>query len=1184
MGTGWSFAIDRGGTFTDVVAQHRDGRLRVEKLLSEHPDAYDDAALEGIRRILAADGGTLDEVRMGTTVATNALLERKGERTALAITRGFKDALRIGYQARPDIFARKIVLPSMLYDRVVEIDERIGVDGAIVRPLDEAAARVAFRQLRDEGYGALAIVLMHGWRFSDHEARLAGIARDLGFEQVSVSHEVAPLIKLVGRGDTTVVDAYLSPILGRYVDRVAAGLTDGARLQFIQSNGGLTDARRFRGKDAVLSGPAGGVVGMVAASARHNAERLIGFDMGGTSTDVSHYAGQFELGDENIVAGVRIRAPMMQIHTIAAGGGSVCRFDGMRFRVGPKSAGARPGPACYGGGGPMTVTDCNVVLGRISADHFPAVFGPDGDQPLDPGASLARVEDIRGAIERATGKRLTLDQIAEGFLDIAVDNMAAAIRKISIARGHDVTRYTLACFGGAGGQHACRVADALGMERILIHPLAGVLSAYGIGLADVKSFRETSWLRPLADDFSDQLAALERTARQDLVTQGFAPGQIVLLRRARLRAPGSDTTIEVELATPQAMRDSFEKLHRRRFGFVDPAEPIVDTLTVEAATSAARSAAVTTPPGGGAASIGAGSWMAYRRDDLGPDQAIDGPALILESSSATVVECGWRAVRADDATLILTRVVPLKRSHAVGTEVDPVRLEIFNNLFMAIAEEMGVALQSTAVSVNIKERLDFSCAMFDAEGALIANAPHIPVHLGSMGESIRTIIEARGGARDGRGIRRGDAYALNDPYRGGTHLPDITVIMPIFYGEESEPSAFVAARGHHADIGGIAPGSMPPDSRTIADEGVLIDNFLLLDAGRFREAEMRDLLASGAHPARSPDRNISDLRAQIAACARGAEALSGVAKDYGAAVVAAYMDHVMANAEESVRRLIDRLDDGEFDYAMDNGAHVAVSIRVDRATRSAVFDFTGTSAQLPNNFNAPHAIVRAASLYVVRTLIDDMIPMNDGCLRPIQIIVPDGSMLNPAFPAAVVAGNVETSQVVTDALFAATGRLAPSQGTMNNFTFGNARHQYYETIAGGSGAGVDHNGTDSVQTHMTNSRLTDPEILESRLPVRLEEFAIRRGSGGRGAHHGGDGVIRRLTFLEPMRANILANRRDVAPRGLAGGGDARPGRNWVEREDGRIEMLSATQSADMQPGDRFVIETPGGGGFGEEQA
>ena len=1159
----WTFAIDRGGTFTDVVASSSDGRLRVEKLLSENPGQYEDAALEGIRRLLKQEGETLGEVRMGTTVATNALLERKGERVALAITRGFGDALRIGYQARPEIFARHIVLPAMLYSEVVEIDERVGAIGEVVRRLDEAKARAELERLKRAGLDALAIVLMHGWRFPDHERRLAAIAGEIGFNQVSVSHEVAPLIKLVGRGDTTVVDAYLSPILRRYVDRVSAGLGEGARLQFMQSNGGLTEAHAFRGKDAILSGPAGGVVGMVAASEPHGNERLIGFDMGGTSTDVSHFAGRYELGDENMIAGVRIRAPMMQIHTIAAGGGSICRFDGMRFRVGPESAGALPGPACYRAGGPLTVTDCNLFLGRISADHFPAVFGPRGNEPLDPEASRARLQEVADAL----GGTKSLEEIAEGFLAIAVDNMAAAIRKISIARGHDVTRYTLACFGGAGGQHACRVADSLGMERVLVHPLAGVLSAYGIGLADVKAVRETSWLKPLNEDFSTGIKALEAAARSDLVGQGFEAEQLRFERRARLRTPGSDTTIEVELGTADEMRTAFEALHRKRFGYVDEAEPILDTLSVDAIASS---------PG----LIGKGD---HRQPGGTVDpEPIDGPALIFDASSTIVVEPGWRAERAADGTLVLTRAVPLERAHAVGTEVDPVRLEIFNNLFMAIAEEMGVALQSTATSVNIKERLDFSCAIFDASGALIANAPHIPVHLGSMGESIRTIIDTRGQGRDGRGIRRGDAYVLNDPYRGGTHLPDITVIVPVFYGDEVEPSAFVAARGHHADIGGIAPGSMPPDSRTINEEGVLIDNQLLVDQGHFREAEVRKLLASGPHPARNPDRNIADLRAQLAACVRGAEALANTARDYGPDVVAAYMNHVLNNAEESVRRLVDRLEDGEFDYAMDNGACVRVAIRVDRSSRSATFDFSGTSAQLGDNFNAPFSIVRAASLYVVRTLIDDAIPMNDGCLRPIRLIVPDGSMLNPAFPAAVVAGNVETSQVVTDALFAATGRLAPSQGTMNNFTFGNDRYQYYETIAGGSGAGPDHDGTDAVQTHMTNSRLTDPEILETRLPVRLEEFAIRRGSGGRGAHHGGDGVVRKVTFLEPMRANILANRRSVPPRGIKGGADALAGRNWVERADGSVEMLSATASAEMAPGDAFVIETPGGGGFGKE--
>ena len=1159
MNHSWTFAIDRGGTFTDVVARSSDGRVKVEKLLSENPGQYEDAALEAIHRVLSQEGGTVEEVRMGTTVATNALLERKGERVALAITRGFGDALRIGYQARPNIFARHIVLPSMLYERVVEIDERVGVEGEVLVALDTKGARARLEEVRKTGIDALAIVLMHGWRHPQHEIELTKIARELGFTQVSVGHEVAPLIKLVGRGDTTVVDAYLSPVLRRYVDRVAGGLPNAADLHFMQSNGGLTEARAFRGKDAILSGPAGGVVGMVAASARHGSERLIGFDMGGTSTDVSHYAGTFELADESVVAGVRIRSPMMQIQTVAAGGGSICRFDGMRFRVGPESAGAIPGPACYRNGGPLTITDCNLFLGRIDPAQFPAVFGPGSDQTLDSDASRERLQAVSDQLAGAK----SLHDIAEGFIDIAVDNMAAAIRKISIARGHDVTRYTLTCFGGAGGQHACRVADALGMERILVHPLAGVLSAYGIAIADVKAVRDASVLKPLGADLSRPAAELERRARDALVEQGVHHSRVELKRRARLRTAGSDTTLEIALGQPEPMRREFEELHRKRFGYIDEgAEVIVDALVVEAVarTQSEFEATAKVAP-----------------------ESIDGPAFIFEPTSTIVVEPGWRAARESDGTLVLTRAVPLARAKAIGTDADPVKLEIFNNVFMAVAEEMGVALQSTATSVNIKERLDFSCAIFDAEGALIANAPHIPVHLGSMGESICRIIDARGEGRDGRGIRRGDAYVLNDPYRGGTHLPDITVIVPVFYADEAGPSAFVAARGHHADVGGIAPGSMPPDSRTIDMEGVLIDNFLLVDEGHFREKEMRTLLASGEWPARNPDRNISDLKAQLAACTRGAEVLAATANDYGAHVVAAYMRHVLANAEESVRRLLGRLDDGEFTYEMDNGAHVRVRITIDKASRSATFDFTGTSKQLSDNFNAPYSIVRAASLYVVRTLIDDAIPMNDGCLRPIALIVPNGSMLNPEYPAAVVAGNVETSQVVTDALFAATGRLAPSQGTMNNFTFGNDRHQYYETIAGGSGAGPDHDGTSAVQTHMTNSRLTDPEILESRLPVRLDHFAIRRGSGGPGAHHGGDGVVRSVTFLEPMHANILANRRRSPPRGLAGGADAQPGRNWVERVDGTVEMLTATASADVEEGDRFVIETPGGGGFGRKE-
>ena len=1178
-GTGaWRFAVDRGGTFTDVVAVTPAGHLVTDKLLSENPDHYDDAASEAVRRLMAHHGaGPVAEMRIGTTVATNALLERKGERLALATTRGFGDALRIGNQARPEIFARHIVLPEQLPSQVVEIDERMAADGEVLTPLDEDAARAQFEALRKDGIDALAIVLMHGWKYRAHEERLAAIARELGFAQVSVSHEVSSLIRLVPRGDTTVVDAYLSPVLRRYTDGLRAGLPETRSLRFMQSNGGLAEVGAFRGKDAILSGPAGGVVGMVAASEPLGHAKLIGFDMGGTSTDVAHYAGEYELTGDSVVAGVRVAAPMMQIHTVAAGGGSICQFDGGRFRVGPESAGADPGPACYRKGGPLTVTDCNLFLGRLDPAFFPSVFGPGGDQPLDREASRARLEEIAATLSDSR----SLEDIAEGFLAIAIDNMANAIRKISVARGHDVTTYALACFGGAGGQHACRVADALGMETVLVHPLAGILSAYGIGLAPVKVIREVSIVRGLDEGLSAELDTLKREARNALLDQHIADEAIEIECRARLRFEGSDSFLTIEYGDRDAMDRAFRALHRQRFGYSDDeAKIIVEALSVEARGSSGGLGAARAEPMA-VTGTASGIWPTVERVALARCVPVDGPALIVDAASTTVVEPGWRGCLAEEGSLVLTRTEAIHRERAAGTEVDPVKLEIFNNLFMAIAEEMGVVLQSTATSVNIKERLDFSCALFDASGALIANAPHIPVHLGSMGDSIARVIEARGAGRDGRGFRRGDAYVLNDPYRGGTHLPDITVIVPVYFGEDgAEPDAFVAARGHHSDIGGIAPGSMPPESRSIEEEGVLIDNALLVEEGHFREEEMRELLASAIHPARKPDRNISDLRAQLAACTRGMELLQSAARDQGSEVVTAYMDHVLANAEESVRHLLGRLDDGEFVYPMDNGARVQVAIRIDRDDRSAVFDFTGTSDQLSDNFNAPKSITRAAALYVLRTLIDDAIPMNDGCLRPIELIVPEGSMLNPKPGAAVVAGNVETSQVVTDALFAATGRLAPSQGTMNNFTFGNEAHQYYETICGGSGAGIDHHGTSAVQTHMTNSRLTDPEILETRLPVRLDAFSIRHGSGGDGAYRGGDGVERRITFLEPMRANMLANRRKVAPRGICGGGDAAPGRNWVERADGSRDDLGATGSAEMQPGDAFVILTPGGGGFG----
>ncbi|MEQ8772514.1 MAG: hydantoinase B/oxoprolinase family protein [Erythrobacter sp.] len=1179
----WRFAVDRGGTFTDVVALTPDGRLVTDKLLSENPGHYADAASEAIRRLMAEHGpaAPVAELRIGTTVATNALLERKGERLALVTTRGFADVLRIGTQARPEIFARQIVLPEQLPHWVIEADERVSAAGEVLIPLDEKAARQNLAALRAEGCDALAIVLMHGWHFREHERRLAAIAREIGFSQVSTSHEVAPLIGIVARGDTSVVDAYLSPVLKRYTDGLQAGLPETGRLSFMQSNGGLAEVGAFRGKDAILSGPAGGVVGMVAASEPLGHAKLIGFDMGGTSTDVAHYAGEYELTGDNVVAGVRVAAPMMQIHTVAAGGGSICSFDGARFRVGPESAGADPGPACYRKGGPLTVTDCNLFLGRLDPAFFPRVFGPGGDEPLDAGVARARLEEVA---ERMPGPK-SLQEIAEGFLDIAVDNMSNAIRKISVARGHDVTTYALACFGGAGGQHAARVADRLGIETVLVHPLAGILSAYGIGLAPVKAIREVSVGEELGADVSGALGELVEEARGALIDQDIAEGAITLEKRARLRFAGSDSKLTVALGEPEAMDAEFRALHAKLYGYSDDSTAIIrDALSVAAGgTSGGLGSARAEPvPVAGEAS---GDWRTVERAEMREGEAVHGPALVIDPGSTTVIDRGWQGALAEEGSLALTRTEPLERERAIGTAVDPVRLEIFNNLFMAIAEEMGVVLRSTATSVNIKERLDFSCALFDASGALIANAPHIPVHLGSMGDSIARVIEARGEGCDGRGFRRGDAYVLNDPFRGGTHLPDVTVIVPVFYNDESEgaggePNAFVAARGHHADIGGIAPGSMPPESRTIEDEGVLIDNFLLVDQGRFREAEMREKLADAAHPARNPGRNISDLRAQLAACMRGAELLRGAAKEQGGEVVSAYMGHVIDNAAESVRRLIAGLEDGSFEYAMDNGLSVKVEIRIVRAARSAVFDFTGTSPQAEGNFNAPRSITRAAALYVLRTLIDDAIPMNDGCLRPVELVVPEGSMLNPRPGAAVVAGNVETSQVVTDALFAATGRLAPSQGTMNNFTFGNAEHQYYETIAGGSGAGVDHEGTDAVQTHMTNSRLTDPEVLETRLPVRLEKFAVRSGSGGEGLHKGGEGIERRVTFLEAMRANMLANLRAVPPRGICGGGDAAPGANWVERGDGSRVEIEATGSVDVAPGDTFVILTPGGGGWG----
>ncbi len=1205
----WQFWIDRGGTFTDVVGRRPDGKLVTAKLLSENPGRYEDAALHGIRTLLGLGRNdpipsqAVAAVKMGTTVATNALLERKGDPTALVISKGFKDALRIGYQNRPRLFDRHIRLPPMLYCRVIEAHERVTAHGEILLPLDTDGLRRDLKAAHDDGLRSVAIVFVHGYRFPEHERAAETIAREIGFTQISVSHAVSPLMKLVPRGDTTVVDAYLSPILRRYIDGVANELGE-TRLMFMQSNGGLTEAALFQGKDSILSGPAGGVVGMVRTAARAGFHKVIGFDMGGTSTDVAHFNGDFERAFETQVAGVRMRAPMMRIHTVAAGGGSVLTFDGMRYRVGPQSAGADPGPACYRRAGPLCVTDANVMLGKIQPDNFPRVFGKTGDKPLD--AEIVREKFTALAIEikKATGDDRKPEAVAEGFLNIAVENMANAIKKISVQRGYDITEYTLNCFGGAGGQHACLVADALGMNRVMIHPLAGVLSAYGMGLAEMRAFREKSLeigLDEKADAEIDAvLGKLEESARQEIRRQGVPENAITIIRKVHLRFEGTDTALAVEYARREAMARAFAAAHKQRFGFVMEDRPLIaEAVSVEAvgatespgrSASAAAKNMQSPPPLGRVRMYSGGDWREapiYERDGLRPGDAVRGPAIVSDAAATTVIEPGWRADMADLGHLVLTRAEPRPQRIALGTGgdgdgADPVMLEIFNNLFMSIAEQMGGVLANTAHSVNIKERLDFSCAVFDREGNLVANAPHLPVHLGSMGESVHAVIRANSGPGI-RPIKAGDAYALNAPYNGGTHLPDITVITPVFDKAGKEILFFVASRGHHADIGGITPGSMPPASTSVKEEGILIDNLLLVGEGRFREKTLRQILGSGPWPARNPDQNVADLKAQIAANEKGVRELRNMVSHFGLDVVGAYMGHVQDNAEEAVRRVLDVLKDGSFTCEMDDGGHITAAISIDKKARRAVIDFSASSDQRPNNFNAPFAVCRAAVLYVFRTLVDDDIPLNAGCLKPLEIVAPAGSMLNPRYPAAVVAGNVETSQIVVDTLFGALGVMAAAQGTMNNFTFGDDRHQYYETICGGAGAGPGFNGADAVHTHMTNTRLTDPEVLEWRYPVLLEEFAIRRGSGGRGARRGGDGVIRRIRFLEPMAAAILSGRRRIAPFGLFGGHPGKTGRNTVMRTDGSTDELAGAAETAMAPGDVFVIETPGGGGWGKPE-
>ncbi len=1199
----WQIWIDRGGTFTDLVAKNPDGELVTHKLLSENPEQYEDAALQGIRDLLGLESGapippgTVESVKMGTTVATNALLERKGDRTLLVITSGFGDVLRIGYQNRPRLFDMHIKLPELVYEQVIEADERVSAEGDVLKPLQEDQLRNDLQKAYDDGIRSVAIAFMHGYRHNDHEQRAGEIAKEIGFTQISVSHTVSPLIKLVSRGDTTVVDAYLSPILRRYVDRVAADLeADGAvgpRLMFMQSNGGLTDAKIFQGKDSILSGPAGGVVGMVRTAQMAGFEKIIGFDMGGTSTDVAHFDGEYERTLETVVAGVRMRAPMMHIHTVAAGGGSILQFDGARFRVGPESAGANPGPACYRRGGPLAVTDCNVMLGKIQPEFFPSVFGPNADERLDADVVRQKFADLAQQIADATGEeKRSPEDVAEGFLTIAIENMANAIKQISVQRGYDVTEYVLNSFGGAGGQHACLVADALGMKTVLLHQFAGVLSAYGMGLADIRALREQTAQADLTDEALVSLNAtlddMAKDAVKEVSAQGLGDEKIDVYRRIHLRYDGTDSVIVVDLADAATMKENFEALHRQRFGFVPEGRKlVVEALAIEAVgitestidpeiEDVANRSAIQPISSVTMHSDGKNhETPVYSRDSFFPGDSITGPAIIAEDTGTTIVEPDWQASMNNRGHMILKRIKERPQIYAIGTKADPVLLEVFNNLFMSIAEQMGATLANTAYSVNIKERLDFSCAIFDIVGNLVANAPHMPIHLGSMGESIKTVIRENADT-----IKPGNVYALNAPYNGGTHLPDVTIITPVFDNDGKDILFYVGSRGHQADIGGRTPGSAPPDSTSIHEEGVLIDNFLLVEEGRLREKETYELLGSGQYPCRNPSQNMADLIAQIAANETGVRELRKMIDHFGLDVVHAYMGHVQDNAEESVRRVLDVCSDCEFPYPMDKGVTSQVKISVDKAAREALIDFTGTSPQGNHNYNAPLAVCKAAVLYVFRTLVDDEIPLNEGCLKPLKIKVPKKSIISPEYPAAVIAGNTEVSQCITDTLYGALGVIASAQGTMNNFVYGNDVYQNYETICGGTGAGPDFDGTDAVHSHMTNTRLTDIEVLENRFPVRVEEFSIRRGSGGEGAHTGGAGVFRKMRFLEGMTATILSSHRHTDPYGLKGGGPGKRGNNTVVRTDGTVDQLRGNDETEMAPGDVFVIETPGGGGFG----
>ena len=1197
----WQFWIDRGGTFTDIIGRSPKGDISTHKLLSENSTQYKDAAIQGIRDLLCLKDeedipiDQIDSIKMGTTVATNALLERKGENTLLAISSGFADILRIGYQQRPKLFSLDIKLPDMLYSNIVEIEERIDINGKIIKKLDPIETKKLLKDAFDQGFKSIAIVLMHGYRHQSHEKQVSTIAKKIGFEQISVSHRVSPLMKIIPRGDTTVVDAYLSPILRRYVNQVKSALGPAqkgfGKLMFMQSNGGLTDANYFQGKDAILSGPAGGVVGMVKTGEKVGLDKLIGFDMGGTSTDVCHFNGEYERTLETKVAGVILRSPMMLINTVAAGGGSILHFDGSRYRVGPDSAGAYPGPACYRNGGPLTVTDCNVMLGKLNPEFFPKIFGPNANQNLDLSIVEKKFTALAKKISLETMKTVTPSAVAEGFLSIAVESMANAIKKISVQRGYDVSNYALSCFGGAGGQHACLVADRLGIKKIHLHPYAGVLSAYGIGLAESRKINDLAVELPLEkgviDHLSKSFTKLHFDGKEDLVSQNLNENLFQYTDRVYLRYQDSDTSLAVKFENVEGMKLCFENTHRARFGFISPEKlVIIESIQAEVSCQSEqfesniiipnkiKTKTLTTQDVFINGKLE--ETIFYNRDEIKPNEKLSGPAVIIEPTSTIIVEPGWEATLKESNDLILTRTQKIKRASAIGTSVDPIMLEIFNNLFMNVAEQMGMVLENTASSVNIKERLDFSCALFSPTGNLVANAPHVPVHLGSMSECIKTIIRENSST-----MNPGDAFLINAPYNGGTHLPDITLIKPVFDDNNENVIFYVATRGHHADIGGTVPGSAPANSTHVKEEGVLIDNFTIVSKGVFLENEIYNLLSLAEFPARNIKQNIADLKAQVAAAEKGSQELIKVIKHYGLEVVHAYMGHVQDNAEESVRRVLDVLSDSSFTYKMDDGHQVVVSISVDKVNRTATIDFTGTSNQHPGNYNAPSSICYAAVLYVFRCLVDDEIPLNDGCLKPLNLIIPKRSMINPQYPAAVFSGNVETSQYIVDTLLGALGEFAASQGTMNNFIWGNDKVQNYETICGGSGASINQPGCSAVHTHMTNSRLTDPEVLEWRFPVQLESFSIRKNSGGKGLNMGGDGVDRRMRFLETMTVNIIAGHRKIPPYGLSGGESGALGENYVIHSDESVTRLGTKGQVEVGENDLFILKTPGGGGFGK---